>query len=64
MWKYFESEVIIVDNLVFFVGVVVFLEVFFFVIVNLGDLVVILVLVYFMYSKDLGIKSGMECWDF
>ncbi len=63
MRKYFESEAITADNLVLSAGAAASLEVFSFAIANPGDLVVIPAPAYPMYSKDLGIKSGMERWD-
>lgn len=63
MRKYFESEAIQAENLVFSAGAAASLEVCSFVLANPGDVVVIPAPAYPMYTNDLGIKSGMERWD-
>lgn len=47
------------DFIVFFVGVVVIIEVSMFMLADEGDVVVILAFVYFMYINDVGLKSGL-----
>ena len=63
MRKYFASEAIQGENLVFSAGAAASLEVCSFVLANPGDVVVIPAPAYPMYTSDLGIKSGMERWD-
>lgn len=63
MRTYFKSEAIQADNLAFSAGASGSLEVSSFLLANPGDLVVIPAPSYPMYTKDFGIKSGMERYD-
>lgn len=63
MRTYFKSEAIQADNLAFSAGASASLEVSSFLLGNPGDLVVIPAPAYPMYTKDFGIKSGMERYD-
>lgn len=63
MRKHFGSQAITAESLAFSAGASASLEVCSFVLADKGDVVAIPAPSYPMYTKDLGLKSGMERYD-